>query len=167
MALGAGSGVLSEQDFIRGLGRPFLAHRLKRASEAILEATAGLLANSGYRGPPRSVSTVLLLEQRGPLSITEISAALKLSHPHVITLVRALTAVDYVAAERSPSDSRKRVISLTDAGRRQAGQLQVALARIDRAFASLFGDMDVDLLADIERFEAAIEAKSLAERLKP
>ena len=153
------------EDFVRGLGRPFLAHRLKRASEMIIEATAGLLARRGFLGPPRSVSTLLLLRSRGPLSITEISGSLKLSHPHVITLVKALTAAGYAAGVRSAEDNRKRVISLTEEGERQADQLESVLAQVDRAFAELFADMGVDLLAAIERFEQVVEAKPLTERL--
>jgi DNA-binding MarR family transcriptional regulator len=73
--------------------------------------------------------------------------------------------VGYAAGVRSAEDNRKRVISLTEEGERQADKLQSVLARVDRAFEELFADMGVDLLADVERFEQAIEAKPLTERL--
>jgi DNA-binding MarR family transcriptional regulator len=161
----AEEGSIERPDFITGLGAAFLAHRLRRASESILDATGPFLREQGISAPPRAISTLLLLDERGALGITGISTTLRLTHPLIIKLVRALADSGYVSEERDPQDSRRRLISLTDEGRRQAAiarRLNVAVAR---AFAGVAAETGTDLLDAVARFEAAIRAKPLADRL--
>ncbi len=155
----------SEEDFIVSLGLPFLAHRLRRASEQIVEATSLLQQNNGFTGPPRSVSTLLLLESEGPLGITEISNRLGLSHPLIIRFVRGLLEKGYVTEERDPADARRRLISLTDKGRKQVAYLYEFSTVLAEALRRLFRDTGVDLYSAVEKFEQAIAERSLVDRL--
>lgn len=153
------------EDFIRGRGLPFLAHRLRRIQELILEGTGEALAEAGFKGPPRSVSTLLLLSEQGPMGVTEIGQRLRLSHPLIIKLSRALAAAGLVRSEVDPDDSRRRLIRLTEAGKAQAALVEAFLSRIGSAFEAMFAEGGHDLLAAAAAFEQAAERRPVAGRI--
>jgi DNA-binding MarR family transcriptional regulator len=160
------NGLASEEDFIVSGGLPFLAHRLRRASEQLVEAAAVIQRNSGFTGPPKSISTLLLLEEEGPLGITEISNRLSLSHPLIIRFVRGLAAEGYVTHQRDPKDARRRLVSLTDKGRRHVAYIRGFMPVLAETFRRLFQDMGVDLYSALEKFELAISERPLVDRLR-
>jgi DNA-binding MarR family transcriptional regulator len=153
------------EDFIRDRGLPFLAHRLRRASELILEGTGEALRAAGFKGPARSVSTLLLLREGGPMGVTEIGQRLRLSHPLIIKLTRALAEQGLVEDQADPSDNRRRLIALTAAGRKQAAFIEAYIERISRAFETMFGESGQDLLAALVAFEEAAARRPIADRI--
>lgn len=154
------------EDFVTSLGLPLLSHRLRRAAEAVLEATGTFLARQGFAAPPRSVSTMLLLAENAPLGITEISARLKLTHPLIIKLVRSLAEAGYVREERDPEDSRRRLISLTPEGARQAALVRRVNRMVAQALEQLAAESGADLFDAVARFERAVAERPLIERME-
>ena len=157
---------MTEQDYIRSLGLPFLAHRLRRASELILEGTSAVRPKLGIKGPARSASTLLLLREHGPMGVTEIAYRLRLSHPLLIKLTGALAEEGLVTHRSDPKDNRRRLISLTQAGVEQAERISEFTVSIGRMLESLFGEMGVDLLDAVERLEAAAERRPIDARMR-
>lgn len=156
---------MAEQDFVPGLGLSFLAHRLRRASEAILEGTTEILRREGFAMPARAGSTLLLLRGNGPTGITEIAYRLRLSHPLIIKLAAALAAAGLVRDESDPKDNRRRLLALTDKGQREAARFDSFLAALAATFETMFAEAGADLFAALERFERAAETRPIAERL--
>ena len=154
------------EDFVRSLGLPFLAHRLRRASELILEGSAEALRDFGSAAPTRAGSTLLLLRAHGPMGITEIAFRLRLSHPLIIRLADALAGEGLVSAETDPADQRRRLIALTPKGEAEAARLEAFSQALARAFEAMFAESGADLFAAIERFEAAAETRPVADRIK-
>ena len=152
-------------DFVQSLGLPFLAHRLKRASELMLEGSAEALRAEGFAAPARAGSTLLLLRENGPTGVTEIAYRLRLSHPLIIKLTAALAGAGLVENRADPLDNRRRLIALTDKGLAEAGRFDAFLRRLDRAFEEMFEEMGVDLFDAVERFERAAERRPIAERI--
>jgi DNA-binding MarR family transcriptional regulator len=155
-----------EQDFVRALGLPFLAHRLKRASELILEGSTAALRRHGFDSPARSGSTLLLLDALGAMGVTEIAYRLGLSHPLIIKLAAAMAAAGLVRDESDPKDHRRRLIALTDKGRAEAGRMAQFSAALAGVFSDMFAEAGADLFAALERFEAAAAARPLATRIE-
>lgn len=156
---------MDEPDFIRSLGLPFLAHRLRRASELILEGSSEALRRHGFAIPARSVSTLLLLEEQGPSGITEIAYRLRLSHPLIIKLAAALIGAGLVENRSDPADNRRRLIALTEAGRREVRRIRAFSRALERSFARIFDETGADLFAALERFEAAAATKPMGARI--
>jgi DNA-binding MarR family transcriptional regulator len=152
-------------DFVESLGPAFFAHRLRRLSEALVEEGAAWLPGAGITAPPKAGSTLMLLEAEGPLSVTEIAARLRLTHPLIVKLARELEALGLVRAEQDPADGRRRPLFLTAAGRRQAARLARLNARIARAYGELFAEAGVDAFAAVVAVERALTRRSLAQRL--
>ena len=157
---------MPDQDFVRALGLPFMAHRLRRLSELILEASSAVLCGAGLEGPARAGSTLLLLRENGPTSITEIAYRLRLSHPLIIKLAAALAAAGLVRDESDPADSRRRLIALTKKGEAEAVRIEHVSAALGRTFTAMFAEAGADLYAALERFELAAEARPIAARLE-
>lgn len=157
---------MDDPDFVRSLGLAFVAHRLRRASETIVEGTSAFLHENGFAAPARSVSTLLLLRELGPTGVTEIAARLRLSHPLIIKLTTALIGAGYAEQRADPRDQRRRLIALTPAGESQVERLETLLEAIQRTLRELGAETGVDLLDVVERFEAATDAVPMAMRLK-
>jgi DNA-binding MarR family transcriptional regulator len=153
------------EDFVRSLGLPFLAHRLRRASELILEGSAEALRGFGSAAPARGGSTLLLLRAHGPMGITEIAFRLRLSHPLIIRLTDALAGEGLVRAEADPRDQRRRLIALTPRGEAEAARLEAFSQALARTFEAMFAEGGADLFAAIERFEAVAETRPIAGRI--
>lgn len=148
-------------DFVDSLGAGFLAHRLRRASDAIVEASTQVLRANGFRGPARSVSTLLLLREHGAMGVTELAYRLRLSHPMIIKLTRALAAEGLMAEAADPRDGRRRLIALTDEGR-----TQLAIAeRVTPALAAALGEAGGALGAALDAFVAELAERPLEQRI--
>jgi DNA-binding MarR family transcriptional regulator len=155
----------AQSDFVESLGPAFFAHRLRRLSEALVEEGAGWLPAAGVTAPPKAGSTLMLLQAEGPLSVTEIAARLRLTHPLIVKLARELEALGLVRVAQDPADGRRRPVSLTAEGRRQARRLARLNRRIAGAYAELFAEAGVDAFAAVVAVERALTRRSLAQRL--
>ncbi len=152
-------------DFVQSLGTAFLAHRLRRVSELIVEGTTEALRRTGFEGPARSVSMLLLLREKGAMGVTEIASRLRLSHPMIIKLARTLEAAGLVADSADRADQRRRLIALTGKGEAQTAIAQAMLGDVARTFDDMFGEAGIDLFAALERFEAVAARWPIADRL--
>ena len=156
---------MSDDDFVRSLGLAFLAHRLRRASDLIVDGTTQALQRIGFEGPARSVSMLLMLRENGPMGVTEIGFRLRLSHPMIIKLARSLEAAGLVRDEADAADNRRRLIALTAKGAAQTALAQGLLGDVARTFDAMFEEAGIDLFCAVERFEAVAERWPIADRL--
>ena len=155
-----------QEDFVVSLGRPFLAHRLRRLSEILVDGMAEVRSQRGMKSPPRSSSTLLLLEREGTLAVTEIAARLRLSHPLIIKMVEALTREGFLTSEMDSADRRRRCVSLTAAGRAEAKRVRNFTDVVGRAFDSVAEEIGVDLYDVLVAFEDAMQNQPLAARVR-
>ncbi|HEY8005034.1 MAG TPA: MarR family transcriptional regulator, partial [Phenylobacterium sp.] len=141
------------------------ANRMRRMSDAFVDACGDWLAAQGLTAPPRSASTLRLLAEGAPLSVTQIAARIRLSHPFVVRMVASLEHIGLVAVSPDAADGRRRMVALTRKGREEAAILNRAGPSMAAAYAELFADAGVDLFAALEAVEAAHRRRSLAQRL--
>lgn len=152
-------------DFIESQGRAFLAHRLRRSSELIVEQLGAELGRMALAVPPRSASMLLLVDEEGPIGVVDIARRLRLSHPLIVRMAQQLEALGLVAVERNPRDARRKQLVPTDRGRREAAALRRLNLRLAAAFAALFEEIGCDLVAILDRADAALAARPMHERL--
>ncbi len=155
-----------DNDFVSELGVGLLAHRMRRVVDQIMADCRSYLTSTGLAVPAKGVSTVLLLEAEGALGITEISQRLNFSHTLVVRLVSPLTSAGLVVEHRDPNDGRRRVLELTERGRRAAEEVRARfLAPAETAYLNLFKEIGVDVFDVIERLDVALADKSFVTRL--
>lgn len=126
-----------DPDFIHEQGPAFLAHLLRRLADELIQGAADWYPTVGVTAPPRTISTLLALEARGPLGITELANVLRQSHPLVIVWIKELSRLSLVASKSDPADKRRTVISLTSKGRKELVNVRKALVTMEQASAEL------------------------------
>lgn len=154
------------QDFIHAQGLAFFAHLLRRLSDEFGRGAAEWLAEIGISAPQRTVSTLIALDEKGPLSVTELAELLRQSHPLMITWVRQLTALGFVAAKKDANDGRRTVLRLTRAGEAEIARLRKALQVVARAYSELIEECGSDVVEPLWRIEQACQRESFAGRLR-
>lgn len=110
-----------------------LCFSLYRASRAVTRAYRPLLEELGLTYPQYLVMLVLWQED-GPVGLNDIGARLGLDSGTLTPLLRRLEQAGLLTRARSADDERRRLISLTPAGR----DLREAAADIPARMADLY-----------------------------
>jgi DNA-binding MarR family transcriptional regulator len=108
---------------------------------------------------------LLLVDRHAPIGVVEISRRLRLSHPLIVRMSRRFEALGLVEIDRVPDDARRRQLIATAKGRAEAEALRKFDARIAAMFGRLFAEIDCDLIATLDRLDAAIHATPIDMRL--
>ncbi|MBA8884392.1 MarR family winged helix-turn-helix transcriptional regulator [Dokdonella fugitiva] len=141
-------------DFIQAQGTAFLAHLLRRLADELVQGAAEWYPTVGVNAPPRTLSTLVALDEHGPLGVTELAGRLRQSHPLVIVWIRELSRLSLVEQTDDPVDRRRTVVRLTAAGRREVVKARAALqvmAEASRGLLALAGSGTWDALWAMER----------------
>jgi DNA-binding MarR family transcriptional regulator len=152
-------------DFIASQGRPFLAHRLRRSSELIVEQVGAELLHLSLSVPPRGASMLLLVDERAPIGVVEISRRLHLSHPLIVRMARRFEILGLIRIEKDPGDARRKRLVPTDKGQAEAKAVRRLNARLTAMFGELFAEIDCDFIMMLDRLDAALDATSIGRRL--
>lgn len=152
-------------DYIESHGRAFLAHRLRRSSDTIVDQIGAELGAMGLSVPPRGASMLLLIDETASIGVVEISRRLRLSHPLIVRMARHFEEIGLVTIRPDPEDLRRKQLAVTAKGRDEATALRAFNMRVAAMFGALFAEIGCDLLATLDRLDAAIAATPLERRL--
>jgi DNA-binding MarR family transcriptional regulator len=152
-------------DFIKAQGNVFVAHRLRRASDRIVEQVGEMLAAEGLDVPPRGASMLLMIDERGAIGVVEIAERLRLSHPLIVRMAQRFQQLSLVEIAVDANDARRRRLVPTGKGRREAAAIRTFNARLSAMFDALFAEIDSPLVAVLNRLDAALEAAPIAARM--
>jgi DNA-binding MarR family transcriptional regulator len=153
------------RDFVESKGNVYVAHRLRRSSDRIVEQCGEVLITLDIDVPPRGSSMMLLIDEEGPIGIVEVSRRLRLSHPLIVRMARRFTQAGLATLKLDSGDGRRRLLAATAKGREQAAKIRAFNSRLATVFDSLFAEIDCPLIAVLERLDRALEAVPIAERL--
>jgi len=153
-------------DFIARQGPAFLAHLLRRLSDELVQGAALWYPTMGVIAPPRTISTLIALDDQGPLGVTEIARLLRQAHPLVITWIRELTSLSFVTTRSDPKDGRRSLIALTAKGRAEVRRVRAALVGMEQASVRLLDQGGDGVLAALWRMEGACRDTPFAELLQ-
>lgn len=154
------------QDFVRKQGPAFLAHLLRRLSDALVDGCAQWHPEQDIPTSPRTSSTLLALEEKGKLAVTELAMLLRQSHPMVIKWIKQLRQLGLVKVAKDPRDARRSLVSLTAKGKAVVERLRNALVTVEHAMQNLADEAMPGLLDGLWRMESLIRAKPFIERLR-
>jgi DNA-binding MarR family transcriptional regulator len=153
-------------DFIRSQGKPFVAHRLRRSSELIVEQVGTVLARKNLSVPPRGASMLLVINDEGPIGVVEISRRLQLSHPLIVRMAQRFEELGLVSVKKDSADARRKQLVATEKGRAEAKSLHRFNRQLATAFGELFSEIDCDVIELLDRLDAALGATPIPERLR-
>ncbi|MBB5714174.1 MarR family winged helix-turn-helix transcriptional regulator [Sphingomonas aerophila] len=152
-------------DYIESHGNAFLAHRLRRSSDRVVDQVGTMLSEMGLDVPPRGASMLLLIDDQRQIGVVEISRHLRLSHPLIVRMAREFQERGLVNINSDPSDGRRRVLSPTEKGRREAVALRDFNSKIGAMFDDVFAEIGAPVSSILDQFDAALDATPISKRL--
>lgn len=153
------------EDVVRALGYLCLGTRLRRIGERLQADTQKIVDT--FDGPvqPALYPPLAALDRLGPLGIGELAEALGITQPGATRSVSELAKMGLVAAEQPPDDQRRRVITLTAAGRAVVEEGRTVIwPRIEAAVAELCRDLPEGLLDQLAAIEDRLTERPLNRR---
>jgi DNA-binding MarR family transcriptional regulator len=154
------------EDFIRRQGPAFLPALLRRIAEELLRGAEEWSPEVGLTSSPRVRSTLLALDEQGPMGVVEIAKLLQQSHPLVITWIKQLQADGYVKTRTDTADRRRTVVALTAKGVAEVRRLRKVLPRMGETAQALMDEAAPGLFEALWRMEQACRREPFADRLR-
>ena len=148
-------------DYLRQLGALVLDHRFRRLTEQFLRAGEDCYAALELPFRARWASTYLLLEESGPLGITELADALKLTHPAIIAITDEMREAGIVSSARDREDARRRAVALTTKGRNLSKKLHELWSAMAQTQRRRFADAGCDIVAVLDAVDDNLVARPL------
>ena len=152
-------------DFVEGLGRAYLAHRIQRLTGSLLDGGEQWLSTVGVSAPADATSILMLIRNRGPMPPKAIAATLQIANSLASGLCRELVRQGLACREPAGLDRRVWPISLTFEGRKEAERVATAGRVVAAVYEQLFDEIGTDMFKAVEALEAALSAIPLSERL--
>lgn len=143
----------------------FLGRLSEALSMRIEEQTRPLFDDAGITVPVRSCSLLTALGEAGEASAAELARALGQSHQLVVQKCPALLRLGLITQHADPTDARRKIFRMTDAGRDQLRRIDAYSVRISGIYRTLFEEVG-DVHGAILKTLAALADKPLSERAK-
>lgn len=152
-------------DFIHTQGLVFLPHVLRRLANRFIDACDDVFPELGLIVPPRQVSLVHHLFEKGPQPVMDIAAAIGQSHPFVIKAVKQLKTLGVVDTRPDPKDGRRTIVRLTPKGKLQAQRLLDVRPVFEAAYRRLMREADAEIFDALWRMEGALGKQAFTDRI--
>lgn len=156
---GAGS-----NDYSRGKGGQALGARLRRLSERIDGDVGRIYAAQGMVFEQRWFGVLNQMILKGPTTVGEIAAAMRITHVSVSQSCRSLEKAGIIRSAPDLADARRRTLSLTPAG----DALVEGLAPLWEAFKEVAAELNDEagnVVAALDRLDDALARKSIFDRI--
>jgi DNA-binding MarR family transcriptional regulator len=153
-------------DLVNELGELALATRLKRLSERLSQDVSKIYSESDADFEAKYYLILELLQREKLLGITEISDSLQLSHPAVVQFVDQLLKRKLIKVSTDKKDARRRLVSLSIAGKKLLMQIAPVLEIIKEENRKWIDEASYDILEILAELEKALDEKSMYQRVK-
>lgn len=152
-------------DYIRSLGLIALGSRLRRLSDVLMQSSATLYAQADVGFEPRWFPLFRLLDAKGPLTVSDAAAHLRVTHAAVSTQSRQLRERGLVNTGKDPADERRTLLRLTEEGEVMCQHLRPFWGDMISALETLMGE-GADLISAMTATESALERRDLVARVR-
>ena len=152
-------------DFADELGAGYLNLVLRRVSQRIATEGDAYMRQTGVATSATSTAILAYVERNERTSIADIAQALGYSHQAVAQAVETLERGGLMQSSVAVEDLRKRLLSLTNVGRREFEKVEAVADRAAIVFAEVFDEIGVDLFKTLRAFEVALDRRPLVGRL--
>ena len=154
------------EDVVRSFGFLTLGTRMKRIGERLQADTQRIMDSFGVPIQASQYPFLAAADRLGPLTIGEMAAAVGITQPGVTRAVGQLVELGLLSTESAPDDQRRRIVSLTQEGRRLVAQAKREVwPRINAAAADLCGGLEGTLLDQLAAIEDGLSALPLDRRV--
>ena len=155
----------TEPDYARSRGGAALGARLRQLSERIDREVAQIYAERNIRFEQRWYGVLNQIVLREPVAVTAVAGALRISHASVSQASGSLGRAGLIASVEDPSDGRRRLLTLSKAGRALVEELRPLWVTLDRVAEQLNVEAD-NIVSLLDRLDDALASLSLRERVR-
>lgn len=152
-------------DFIKTLGYKAFDSRLKRISDRMSHDVRKLYKEIDIDIEPNWYLIVMLLQNRGEISIADIAESLGYSHPSVVVIVKKMSEKDYLHMQKDKDDKRKQLVSLSSKATEILPELELIWQSCESAILKLLSD-DLSIFSFLDDIDAELKANSFYNRFK-
>jgi len=152
-------------DYLQAKGAAALGGRLRRLSETIDADSGRIYGEQGVVFEQRWFGVLNQLVERGGASVGEIAATLRITHASVSQARQSLEAAGLVGSAPDPADGRRRQLVLTAEGQALVERLRPVWSACEAAAEDLNREAE-DVIAALDRLEAALARQSLGDRIR-
>jgi len=153
------------EDVVRSFGFLTLGTRMKRIGEKLQADTQKIMDELGAPLQASQYPFLAVIDRLGPLTVGELADAIGITQPGATRTIGQLLAAGLVETEQPSDDQRRRIVSLTKAGRQAvATAKQDVWPRIVAAVTDLCGDLDGPLLEQLAALEDGLATAPLHRR---
>lgn len=152
-------------EFIRDANTRAFGTRLRRLSERIDREVQEIYRAAGVEFDPRWFAVIASLKEGGPASVAELAQRIGQTHAAVSQVRSALSAQGLITSRADAKDPTRQVLTLTPAGVAKVSALQTVWAAIAAATEELLSSAAPGLMDNIDRLEASLGEKGLAQRV--
>lgn len=142
-----------------------ISTRLQRLSEQIRKEGFLVYKANGINFEPKWFPVIYTLHLKPILSVVELATEIGYTHPSTITLLKELEKEKLIRSKKDKHDERKRLLQLTEKGKKLVEQMQPVWGIIIAAITELT-DTQNNLLKAIVEVEQQLQQKSFFERAK-
>jgi DNA-binding MarR family transcriptional regulator len=153
------------RDYIRQRGAAAFGTRLRRLSERLDREVQAIYRERAIAFEPRWFPIVTALHAHRMLSVGDLAELIGVTHAAVSQLRAELVVAGLVRTKPDRADQRRLLVELTADGKRMVTRLSPLWTAITQATLLLCAEAAPDLLADIDRIESALDARSLKSRV--
>jgi len=154
-------------DFVIEKGTAAFGTRLRRLSERLDRDVRELYRRHGHDFEPSWFPVFVALAEEGPMSVGGLAGRMGISHAAVSQIRGKLSKAGLVHARADVADHRRQLLQLTARGRALAKRLAPLWAMIARATDEICRERAPRLLQQLEALEAALDERSLLDRVVP
>ncbi|MDQ8757121.1 MarR family transcriptional regulator [Sphingosinicella sp. LHD-64] len=152
------------KDYVAEMRGAALGARLRRLSAAIDADATRIYAAMGLRFEQRWFGVINQLSLNGPMSVSELAAALGISHASVSETRQSLEKAGLVLSEPDRRDSRRRTLALSRSGEVLVDRLRPLWSAFDEAARRLDAEAG-EVTQALARLEQALARQSLHDRI--
>lgn len=142
-----------------------IATRLQRLSEQLRKDGFQIYKANNIDFEPKWFPVIYTLHFRSSLSVVELAAEIGYSHPATISLLKELEKEKIIRSKKDKQDERKRLVSLTEKGKKLLEQMQPVWGVMIAALEDLTAGPG-NIMNAIAEIEDKLEELSFFERAK-
>ncbi|HVI49537.1 MAG TPA: MarR family winged helix-turn-helix transcriptional regulator [Chitinophaga sp.] len=140
-----------------------IATRLQRLSELLRKDGLQIYKAHGIDFEPKWFPVIYTLHLNPIMSVVEIANEIGYTHPSTISLLKELEVLKLIKSKKDKTDTRKRMISLTEKGKKLVDEIKPVWGIIGSSLADLT-DSPNNLMQAIIEVEERYRRKSLLDR---
>ena len=152
--------------YIKQLGAVAIASRLRGIYDILIRDAVRIYNEENVDFEPRWFTLVMLLKDRGKLSVMEIAKTLNMTHPAVNQISNALEKKGLISSYADQEDKRRRILKLSTKGLKLIDSLSPLWEQIEIAVTDLIYEVRPDFLDILSELEYALERKSIYSRIR-